>query len=328
MAPLSRRSFFKTGALAAALPLGVRAAPAAAATPRRGGPTAVSLSWLEGAPALMRRHHLRRALAARRLAQGPGVRPCPAPAASSPARAGRLAYWPDGSLKWTAHALPAQATGARTPAAAPGHARAPATQLRSTNGRGRDRRRTPASSNASVPRQGARSCAASAAAAARSHAPASWWPCDDQPDGSAGTTRQTAFDSELTRSPWSRTARCAACSRSKAATAPRTAPAPGCRSSSACTFMQAPNRCASCTPSSSTATSRRTSCAASACASTCRCPTKRTTATCASAARTAACGPKACATSPACGATRAPPCARRSWPGWRCRPIRRRVART
>jgi hypothetical protein len=106
MAPLSRRAFFKSGALAAALPLGVRAgqatAPAAVAAPG-----AVDLAWLEGTPALMTGTTF-------------GV-PWPRGACRKDqafvlsgddgdiaSQSWPTAYWPDGSLKWTAHALPPQ----------------------------------------------------------------------------------------------------------------------------------------------------------------------------------------------------------------------------
>lgn len=106
MAPLSRRTFFKTGALAAALPLGVAAAQASAAPASPAASDSVDLSWLEGRPALLTgatfgvpwpRGALRKDQAFALSGDG-GELPC---------QSWPLAYWPDGSLKWTAHALPA-----------------------------------------------------------------------------------------------------------------------------------------------------------------------------------------------------------------------------
>ena len=106
MAPLSRRSFFKSGALAAAFPLGVRAGQAGAAPAPPKALDNVDLAWLEGRPALMTgttfgvpwpRGALRKDQAFV-LAGDSG---------DLPSQSWPLAYWPDGSLKWSAHALPA-----------------------------------------------------------------------------------------------------------------------------------------------------------------------------------------------------------------------------
>ncbi len=132
MAPLSRRGFFKTGTLAAALPFGMRAAQAAApaaATNAPASPTVADLAWLEGAPGLMTgatfgvpwpRGALRKDQAFT-LAGAGGELAC---------QSWPIAYWPDGSLKWTAHALPAQdAALPERLQVRPGKARLPARAL-------------------------------------------------------------------------------------------------------------------------------------------------------------------------------------------------------
>jgi hypothetical protein len=96
----TRRDFFRTATLAAAMPLG-RTAPAA---PVAGPADGASVAWLEGRPARISgttfgvpwpRGAVRRDQAF--VIDGAAG---PVPAQSWP-----LAYWPDGSLKWTAHAL-------------------------------------------------------------------------------------------------------------------------------------------------------------------------------------------------------------------------------
>jgi hypothetical protein len=200
MAPLSRRSFFKTGALAAAVPLGVRAAVAAPAAPAPSvaAPLVADLSWLEGAPALMAgttfgvpwpRGVLRKDQAFTLSGAG-GTLGC---------QSWPIAYWPDGSLKWTAHALPAQEKMPERLQLRPGAARAPATQLNVSE------RADAIVVNTGViecviPRQGneiVRSIRRGGREIARSGKLVAL--ADDQPDGSAGTTRQTAYDSQLTR---------------------------------------------------------------------------------------------------------------------------------
>lgn len=193
MAPLSRRTFFKTGALAAALPLGGNAAQADAAPAALGS---VELSWLEGRPGLMTgatfgvpwpRGALRKDQAFV-LSGDEGDLPC---------QSWPTAYWPDGSLKWTAHALPAMD-------AAPGKLR-----LRpgSTGAKGGKQLTVKESPDAvvidtgviecTVPRQGAeivRSLRRGGRDIARAGKLVAL--CDDSPDGS---TRQTAYESRLQR---------------------------------------------------------------------------------------------------------------------------------
>lgn len=113
MTPVSRRQFVRTAALAAAathIASQLRAGQAAPApaVPRRATPGAAPLQWLDGtAPRLLpgtswgvpwpRGRHAKGTSFA--LKSGTGE---PIPVQSWP-----LATWPDGSLKWTAHAMPA-----------------------------------------------------------------------------------------------------------------------------------------------------------------------------------------------------------------------------
>ncbi|MFC5462671.1 Tat pathway signal sequence domain protein [Massilia niabensis] len=200
MAPLSRRSFFKTGALAAALPLGVRAAPATAATAGAAAPLAADLSWLEGAPALMTgttfgvpwpRGALRKDQAFT-LGGATAIQSWP------------IAYWPDGSLKWTAHALPAQAGLADKLRLRPGAARsvanAPAGQAMTVSERPDVIVVNTGVIECIIPRQGGEivsSIRRGGREIARSGKLVAL--ADDQPDGSAGSTRQTSYDSRLAR---------------------------------------------------------------------------------------------------------------------------------
>lgn len=121
--PLTRRSFVKTGALtAAALPLGSLlrgAAPAPAADPSttpRPAPVDTSvatdravLRWLEGAPAEQPGATLGVPWPRGALATGSAFGLRDAAGHAVPVQSWPLATWPDGSLKWTAHAIPAGA---------------------------------------------------------------------------------------------------------------------------------------------------------------------------------------------------------------------------
>ncbi len=115
--PLSRRSFVKTGTLtAAALPLAslLRAQPAPAVAPfpediAPASPGRATLRWLEGVPDEQpgtafgvpwpRGTVKPDALFSLRTSHGENV----------PVQSWPLATWPDGSLKWTGHAIPAAA---------------------------------------------------------------------------------------------------------------------------------------------------------------------------------------------------------------------------
>lgn len=195
MAPLSRRSFFKTGALAAALPFGMRAADAVAAPTAPSSPLTADLSWLEGAPSLITgttfgvpwpRGAVRKDQAF--ALSGPG--------GELACQSWPLAYWPDGSLKWTAHALPAQGAMPERLQLKPGKARLPAQALAI-----KDRPDAIVVDTGViecvVPRQGAdiiRSIRRGKTDIARAGKLVAL--SDDQPDGS---TRQTAYESQLTK---------------------------------------------------------------------------------------------------------------------------------
>ncbi|MCS0630080.1 Tat pathway signal sequence domain protein [Telluria mixta] len=98
---MDRRDFFRATTLAAALPLGGSAR--AAATPAR--PTdGAALAWLEGAPAFSAGTTFGVPWPRGAVRKGqPFV--VDGAAGEVPAQSWPLAYWPDGSLKWTAHAL-------------------------------------------------------------------------------------------------------------------------------------------------------------------------------------------------------------------------------
>ncbi|MBD8530014.1 MULTISPECIES: Tat pathway signal sequence domain protein [unclassified Massilia] len=200
MAPLSRRSFFKTGALAAALPLGGLAATApASAAPA--DPGAVALGWLDGAPALgtgstfgvpWPRGALRRDQAFVLSAAGGAEIPC---------QSWPTAFWPDGSLKWTAHALPSRDGLPAQLSLKPGTpARAKAGQTVTLDERPDAIVVDTGVIACTVPRKGADIIGAirrgGQVIARNGHLVAL---CDDQPDGTNGSTRQSAFQSEVAR---------------------------------------------------------------------------------------------------------------------------------
>lgn len=195
MAPLSRRSFFKTGALAAALPLGMRAVDAVAAPTAPASPTIADLSWLEGAPSLLTgatfgvpwpRGALRKDQAFALSGAG-GELAC---------QSWPIAYWPDGSLKWTAHALPAQGAMPARLQLKPGKARLPA-QTVAVSERPDAIVVDTGVIECVVPRQGAdiiRSIRRGQKDIARAGKLVAL--SDDQPEGSI---RQTAYESQLTK---------------------------------------------------------------------------------------------------------------------------------
>ncbi|OYU32427.1 MAG: Tat pathway signal sequence domain protein [Comamonadaceae bacterium PBBC2] len=120
MTELTRRHFFKTSGVAAALPLSslagaaqaqTQATPGSAAAPRPAPPVAVdqlALRWLEGsAPALSLGQTLGLPWPKGQVRKEQGFALNDAQGKALPLQTWPLAYWPDGSLKWTAHALPA-----------------------------------------------------------------------------------------------------------------------------------------------------------------------------------------------------------------------------
>ncbi|WP_207393613.1 exo-rhamnogalacturonan lyase family protein [Duganella aceris] len=127
-ASLERRQFFKIASLLAgglpALAAGSGAAAAAAGPPAAGPASAdggAPLRWLDGTPASFRgatwgvawpQGRVQRDSGFElRIGEGAGAR------AGAAVQSWPLAYWPDGTLKWTAHALPPDAGGGK-PAAA------------------------------------------------------------------------------------------------------------------------------------------------------------------------------------------------------------------
>jgi hypothetical protein len=204
MAPLSRRGFFKSGALAAVGGL-ARSAPAAdRRTDRTGTPSLwrdhapdASLSWLEGAPALFTGTTFGVPWP-RGLLHEDQPFAVQADGGSIPCQSWPTAYWPDGSLKWTAHALPAGAapSGRLAVKAAP-PARLP------VGGTVRVEQKPDAIVvdtgviACTIPRKGPE-IIRSLARGGRVHARAGRLVVlsDDQPDAGAGAVRQTRFDSE------------------------------------------------------------------------------------------------------------------------------------
>ncbi|HWA86201.1 MAG TPA: Tat pathway signal sequence domain protein, partial [Opitutus sp.] len=141
MPPITRREFVRSAALAAAATQMVSPMRAAAATPAAAVPPAAprkplpedaaELHWLDAAaPAAMtgatwgvpwpRGKHAKETAFALRTADGQPV----------PVQTWPLATWPDGTLKWTGHAIPADAPGAANYEIAPGAAAAPPRALR------------------------------------------------------------------------------------------------------------------------------------------------------------------------------------------------------
>jgi hypothetical protein len=200
MAPLTRRDFFKSGALAAALPLARPLAAAAASTTRparAAGDASPELVWLDGAPpALMTGTTFgmpwpRGAVGKNQafaLSSG---------GAEIASQSWPLAYWPDGSLKWTAHALPANARLGEHLQLRPG---TPARAALAVSVTERPDAivvdtgviecvvpRTGAEIIRSI-RRGGRDIARAARLVAQ---------CDDQPDASAATVHHARFESEL-----------------------------------------------------------------------------------------------------------------------------------
>jgi hypothetical protein len=206
MALLSRRDFFKTASLAAALPLGgipAVAADAAAAAPATGeriDPSTAIVGWLEGRPALNSGTTF-------------GV-PWPRgllPGDQGFAMSGEdglvacqswpIAFWPDGSLKWTAHAIAAGAKLSERFELKPGTPSETAGQHKVTVSERADAvvvgtgviectvPRTGGQIVSNISRNG-RAILRTGTLVALS---------DDQPDASAGTVKQSRFTSDVTR---------------------------------------------------------------------------------------------------------------------------------
>ncbi len=125
MTDFSRRHFFKTAALplagTAAL-AGTTSAAAPGATPAL--PAAADshmLRWLDGAaPELMLGATLGLPWPRGQQTKGQAFHALDSAGKPLPLQTWPLAYWPDGSLKWTAHALPAGITAGAAPSIRPG----------------------------------------------------------------------------------------------------------------------------------------------------------------------------------------------------------------
>ncbi|MEO7580213.1 MAG: Tat pathway signal sequence domain protein [Massilia sp.] len=200
MAPVSRRFFLQGTALAAALPL-VPGGAAQAAPASLPPPSPLGLHWLDGAtPALSTgttvgvpwpRGQVPKDTAFA-LKSGDGK---PLAVQSWP-----LAWWPDGSLKWSAHALAAGAPLSKTLSLAPGAApAAPATPLRVTEGADTFTIDTGVVAF-TVPRRGAEIIASMRRGGVEiGRAGKLVLLVDDQPDASAGSVRQASFVSDISK---------------------------------------------------------------------------------------------------------------------------------
>ncbi|MFP5390812.1 MAG: Tat pathway signal sequence domain protein [Gammaproteobacteria bacterium] len=196
--PTNRRTFLKTGAGAAvaSLPLFDAAAQPSSAQPSStvtspGEPA--ELHWLDGA-ALAQNNGSTFTVPWPR---GQLKRNQPVAVSGVPSQTWPLAYWPDGSLKWTAHALPAGATLPERIEVKPGREQAAARPL--------SIREAPDTITIDtgviacvLPRRGEHLIASitrdGRVIATDAHLVAL---SDDQPDASAGVTRQSAFVSAI-----------------------------------------------------------------------------------------------------------------------------------
>ncbi|OIQ95002.1 hypothetical protein GALL_230160 [mine drainage metagenome] len=138
--PVSRREFVRSAVLAAAgtrLMSSLATSAAAAETPRAVGPSAgragsADVRWLDGAPpALFGGATWGMPWPRGRMPSGTPLALKTSTGAEVPVQSWPLATWPDGSLKWTAHAVPADLRSAEDGyEVVPGNAAAPTTPLR------------------------------------------------------------------------------------------------------------------------------------------------------------------------------------------------------
>lgn len=128
MNPVSRRDFVRTATLAAAatsIASQIRAqAPAAAPASRPAAAGTVPLRWLEGTPKTLPGTSWGVPWPKGRHAKGTSFALTTATGEEVPLQSWPLATWPDGSLKWTAHAIPA-GTAAADYELKPGNTAAP-----------------------------------------------------------------------------------------------------------------------------------------------------------------------------------------------------------
>lgn len=203
MTDFSRRDFFKT----AALPVGGLAGPASAAapatsppaTPAEPVPAPGALRWLDGAaPGLMLGATLGLPWPRGELKKDQDFHALDAQGRPLPLQTWPLAWWPDGSLKWTAHALPAGVDAGAAPRILPGRGEA-ATGLRVTVREASEyvevdtgviRARLPRRGTqlvSSIERDGREILRAATLVAQ----------ADDKPDAGQGPVTQTRFDSRI-----------------------------------------------------------------------------------------------------------------------------------
>ncbi len=126
---LTRREFVRKTALAAAvtqLAVNLRAADAAPAVAAPQPIAPDGLRWLEGQPALLPGAHWGMPWPRGKHAAATPFALHTADGTAVPLQTRTLATWPDGSLKWTAHAIPADAPRAGSYRIAPGTPAAPA----------------------------------------------------------------------------------------------------------------------------------------------------------------------------------------------------------
>ena len=218
MAPLTRRGFIKaTTALAATLPAaapqagtggalqqsaaGAMLAAASAPLPGAADARVADLHWLEGGrPSLVTGTTFGVPWPRGMLQKDQGFVLSASGGAALPSQSWPLAYWPDGSLKWTAHALPADAGQHERLRVTPGQAAAPAGAVIRLSERADAIVVNTGAIECTVPRKGGNIVASirrggnEILRAGRLVALA-----DDAPDLSGGSVRQTRFTSELER---------------------------------------------------------------------------------------------------------------------------------
>ncbi|MFT7775047.1 Tat pathway signal sequence domain protein [Roseateles sp.] len=206
MTDFSRRHFFKTAALPVSGLAGLSTAASTAAAP---APVAVATSttdpsalrWLDGsAPELMLGATLGLPWPRGEQRKGQDFRAVDSQGKPLALQTWPLAYWPDGSLKWTAHALPAGADTGTAPSIRPGKSAAMASTRVSVKEQADAVEVDTGVIRCRLPRQGARliqhierdgrvvmgSCTLIAQT-------------DDKPDAEHGAVTQTAFESRTTQ---------------------------------------------------------------------------------------------------------------------------------
>lgn len=115
--PITRRRLMGATMLAA----GLRSLPGVAAPTKRGGPVRARAGWVEGrAPTAHAGQTFGMAWPRGRVSARQGWTVRDAEGAALPAQSWVTATWPDGTVKWTAHALPADVAPGASPIVEPG----------------------------------------------------------------------------------------------------------------------------------------------------------------------------------------------------------------